>query len=67
MNLFTSSKLCESPKVRRIDGHPGYFSAQLTDNVHDSLHFTRRQLTAWVTALLGQVDVLERDPLVVAE
>ena len=64
MNVYLSQKISDSPKVRTINGSPGFYAIQLSDNGQDSLHATRRQLTAWMSAILAQIDCLEREPVV---
>lgn len=50
------------PRVRVIDEHPGYYAIQTGDT--DSIHCTRRELTAWISCILSQMDTLEREPAV---
>ena len=66
MNIYLHKKLTDSPKVRTINGSPGLYAIQISDSEQDSLHCTRRQLTAWMSAILAQIDCLEREPVVVS-
>ena len=67
MNLHIGIALSSSPRVRVIKGRPGLYSIQLTGDMNDSLHCTRRELTAWMSSVLSQIETLEREPLVVSE
>jgi len=67
MNLHTGIELSSLPRVRVVQGSPGLYAIQLTGDLRDSLHATRRELTAWMSCVLSQIETLEREPLVVPE
>jgi hypothetical protein len=66
VNLHISKKLSDAPKVRVVQGRPGLYAIQLGDAT-DALHCTRRELTAWMSSVLNQIETLEREPMVVSE
>ena len=66
MNLHISKKLSDAPKVRAVQGMSGLYAIQIGEAA-DALHCTRRELTAWMSCVLSQIETLEREPLVVPE
>jgi hypothetical protein len=66
MNIYLSKKVSSTPKVHKIKGHPGCYTAQITGDPENALHFTKQELTALFSCLISQVETLEREPVVVS-
>ena len=56
MNVYLSQKISDAPKVRTINGSPGFYAIQLSDNGQDSIHASRAEFAAWTAAVLAQMD-----------